>query len=161
MWAFQRTHSWIPRMTVSDSKPRPVLHWWRRGLIVSTHWGDILVKFSWLSCRSSQQRVLSALLVVGHWVGIRRCSGRWRRAYYVWRRNMWLNDGELDLTDSCDRRGSRRPVMYRYCSFALKGTFTKARLAWTDDVTRSVGRDRSTPAFMNDSTWTQFIYVDF
>jgi len=25
-WAFQRTHYWTPRMTLSDSKPRPVLH---------------------------------------------------------------------------------------------------------------------------------------
>jgi len=39
--AFQRTHSW----TLSNSKPRPVTHWRRRGLIVSTYRDDTFVYY--------------------------------------------------------------------------------------------------------------------
>jgi len=42
-WAFQRTHSSTPTMTLSDSKPHPRVSLMAAGLIVSTHRGDTLV----------------------------------------------------------------------------------------------------------------------
>jgi len=56
MRAFQRTHCWTPRMTLSDSKSCPVPHCWRQRLIMSIHRGRYLCYESRLIQRARRAR---------------------------------------------------------------------------------------------------------